>query len=89
MFLLVGRCIRMKAGCGCSPPVHLRRKGMETTTTELIERLNAENEEMREALLLLMRKNSYLMKQVSIYCPKPVYDRIWDAMENHDFGGDG
>ena len=60
---------------------------MEMTTAELIERLNAENAEMREALLMLMRKNSYMMKQVSIYCTKSVYDKIWDAMESHDFGG--
>ena len=60
---------------------------MEMTTTELIERMDAENAELREALMLLMRKNSYLMKQVAIYCGKEVYDRIWDAMESHDFGG--
>ena len=57
------------------------------TTTELIEKLDEENTELREAMLLLMRKNSFLMKQVAVHCSKEVYDRIWDAMESHDFGG--
>ena len=57
------------------------------TTTELIERMDEENAELREALMMLMRKNSYLMKQVAAHCGKEVYDRIWDAMESHDFGG--
>lgn len=57
------------------------------TTTELIERMDEENAELREALMMLMRKNSYLMKQMAVHCTKEVYDQIWDAMMSHDFGG--
>lgn len=58
------------------------------TTTEMIDNMDRENEQMKKSLQLVLKKNRYLMEQLAKYCTKQEYDRIWDMMVTDDLGGD-
>ena len=58
------------------------------TTTEMIEKMDKENADLRKTTQLLLKKNRFLREQLARYCTKQEYDRIWDEMMSRDFGGD-
>ena len=58
------------------------------TTTEMIDNMDKENEQLKRALETVLEKNRYLMRELSKHCSKAEYDRIWDVMVSGDFGGD-
>ena len=58
------------------------------TTTEMIDNMDRENEQLKKALQLVLKKNRYLMEQLAKYCTKQEYDRIWDMMVTDDLGGE-
>ena len=58
------------------------------TTTEMIDNMDRENEQMKKSLQLVLKKNRYLMEQLAKYCTKQEYDRIWDMMVTDDLGGE-
>ena len=63
--------------------------GMDMKVTELVEKMDQENEELTKAVKLLQKKNRYLMEQLQKHCNRREFDHIWDVMECNVFGGDG
>ena len=57
------------------------------TTTEMIDNMDKENEQLKKALQLVLKKNRYLMEQLAKHCTKQEYDHIWDMMVTDDLGG--